>query len=339
MRSAALYQPSAIQVPFILDKTVTWADESTTHVKIRHDGLIYLDGVPRKLLSFEIGVNGFVPDYMHADIKPILNTELAYLYGVGMRIMTGSFNWISAGGDITLYENILDVVYDNKMLFIPNIVHKWDSDGAGTEFNNCDTNFAVGASTRNVVWALEVDKLLEYDNVIAINMENEIDLLLVGQTYTPAKAATYISAVQAIIKSKTNLPTTIKFMGYWDNVSVPIQAACQQYSAVPCYDPYTSTPALFAGLCRSAKHWSGKNNFWIYECAAPSAALPDNTALTVDMITTMFNNGANLVTIYPMNRNHAGQTALECHFDADGVVKANFNDNLAPQISTWQSPL
>ena len=332
----------------LLDKTITWGDESTEHVQINELYRFILDGEEKNLLGFEIGYNGFPNGdrYYFTEGNPaILEAELADMQTAGIRIVAMTFRY-PYSSTYAQFEIALDLFYQYKMLVVPYLVMKWVPTFDSGDNGPADNFLITGSDYRDDHVADATDKFLEYDNVVAIGVENEIDYPLddyptpgTDQEYTTAEVAEYLSECKAIVTGKTTLPFFTKLMGYFGVEEYNnLQIAALPYSVIPCWDPYESSVANFTIGFTTMKQRGANDNdrpghFWLTEFGTPTGGAPVAANMTEDMIDNAFAKGASVVFLFTANRQQDNDA---CFFNDLGDPIDTTTNVVFANLSKWQ---
>jgi hypothetical protein len=323
----------------LFDRTVQWADGSIEQVQIGSDAVIKLDGSPRHLLGMCMGGDAYTGYYFDPKNLALIDKEVAYLQSVGIRtielllVYEGSYQEESAR-----YRPVLDIMYKHKMLVMPLFTMKWVK-GFGN-LQNPDIPL-TGDSLSGLVarWCSVVSS---YPNVIAIYVENELDLRVNGQTYDGAAAGAYMRYLTNLFRQNVNLPLLTKVMGYFPGgVIDQIKEAILPTVDIPAFDIYQvdatwigkrtdDTRAWLAARgYSSTKWWSGEFN----ACDASNRTVASR--LNTSFLETIFNRNVPVVHVWPAHRDKEPTAAF---FDANAVpIPALVT--MAPDFSRLQAPL
>ena len=323
-------QPSG---SYLLQKTITWGDGTTESVSIDSNGFFIINGVKQRLVGF-CDPCGYASGYLYDSPNiAILNKELDYLQGKGVRLYEFDLGaWGPIGGEP--YDTILQPIYDHKMLAVP-LFHN----DSRTEFGSLSTiDFTFGGSTVSSWFAGWLTHVKAFPNVVSIILDNELDVSE-GHTYTLANVTAYMDMLYNYAKANTNIPIVTKF-GYLNNsaFATTVQNAFLPYSAVPCFDQYDSSAADFTTHCNATYNWAvskGRNQqLWLTEANYADKGY-DATQLTKAMIDAMFAANVSAVFLFSVQMN---STPTAMFFDSSGNPTANANTVLA-NIPAWQAPV
>ena len=324
-------------------KNITWGDGTVENVGIDIDRYFVLDGVKRQMLGFHIGRNYPAANgaFNSTANLALLETELTYLQSKGIRLLEFChfYNGIGSENDC---KTTLQKCYDHKMFVLMDCRYKdVASYDANVVFDSLGTlDFAVYGSTASITFGAFVDMALTYPNVLVFSLENEPDFQQTGQHYSVPLMTSYVAARYAIVKAKTNLPVTIKFIGNnYQDFYLTMRSSLYSYSDIISFDPYdanvsatTTNTALLKAECvrnnRSDKIWFG-------EFGAPDSSTPQAASMITSMITAGFANGASVIFLFVMNNQ---TVAGWSYFDDNGAPIAN-TDTLLANLPTWQAPL
>lgn len=341
MRAAALYQPSLIQTRYLLSKDITWGDESVENVRISPDGFFVLDGIKKRLVGFSIGLSGYAAgNYYDAANLTILESELECLQSAGVRIVHADFNWDAIDCEDN-YDTTLQLFYDYKMLVYPYMTLKWQDN-----FDDLSPiDFVLdGAETASVFALKWINKIISYPNVVAVGLENELDIKIGAQNYTPAAAVSYIDMLYAIWKAQTNIPIIIKLgRDEWDEFSTQIWDALISRTAIPSFDPYYPTAAQFTSQCNFYREWCQTKGFnmqtWLSEFGTPDGTNMVATDLTKAMIDAALAENVAVLMIVGANMQHIAGASF---FDVNGDPVAGTlvaDEDFADYVTEWQAAL
>jgi hypothetical protein len=325
---------------YLLDKVITWADGSTEHVQIDTDGWFYLNGVKQKLVGFCDSMDYAAGWYWDAGNLAILENELQYFQSVGGRLWQPNlFPAASA-----CYIPVLDLLYKYKMLVMPCFTTIGEAN-----FNSLTgappngTDFVIGeqgegtVSTKLAGW---VNTVKTYSNVVALIIENEIDIDIGNHNYTLANAQLYMDLVFATAAANTTLPLMTKFGNINSGAfAKSIQDAfISRYGVIPCFDVYGQAVWDFAHEMPETRIWcneKGKTQqLWITEFGYSLNYGYDATLLTKEMVDTVLAYSS-IAFIWGVQANQLPDAMF---FDAAGAPIAN-TDKLMANMNEWQAAI
>jgi len=259
----------------LLEREITWGDASEETVSIGDDFFFTLAGVKEKLggLDFNL-VNelcsdpGHVWNFWYAENMTLWEKMLSYMQSRGVRLIRLSFpytNLDTIAEELAAYEALLDLTLEYKMLVIAHITCKF---WAG--WNCSDTpNFLVpdgknlngdGVDTFDKWMNRLLPIIATYNNIVAVNCDNELDLHAGAQNYTAADVTTYLAYFTGLVKSLTPHLTTHNLADHTGHAD--IQAAVLPLIDIPSFDTYetpaniiTEVTALLASLGVTSNWW------------------------------------------------------------------------------------
>jgi hypothetical protein len=195
-------------------------------------------------------------------------------------------------------------------------------------------------------WAIRwVDAVKNYDNVVAISEENELDCPNPNQDYSGDRVSLYLDWLKNVIGSRTNLPITSKlYYTTWSNLDV--KRAVLAEVDFPTATDYSFDLAdhenrlkrwtTFLSARALGENSNSANGWWIgemnkYELGGGF----DTPKFTAEFIEQAFNCGASVACLWTMNR--YGERSVG-FFDVNGNP-TNTLLSIAPDFPRLQSAI
>ncbi|MEM2905309.1 MAG: hypothetical protein QW587_06180 [Candidatus Bathyarchaeia archaeon] len=344
---------------FLFDRWIRWPDGAREHVQVASGGFFYLDGVRGALVGFDLGTTGLPRAFWDKTDLEILGRELSYLESIGVRLIALDLFYVGKNREQELYTPILDMLLRHKMLVFPALIGK-GLPGFATS--------GTGSSTANFVIKLEgcredtmgdwvhrwLDVVTGYRNVVAISVENELDVPPEGSSYSAVGLIEYLRWLFRTVREKTSLPLTSKLTAE-TNVRLDVKRAVLSLVDFPAVDLYAyDSAALEQKLDRVALFLAASGHpsrgWWVAELngkTEPDPALTwrmDASKLTAAYIDSAFEHGAGVIILYPMNCVQQPAAAL---FDAHGMPTETLlalasilhsRPSMRPLPAAWESP-
>jgi hypothetical protein len=251
------------------------------------------------------------------------------------------------------YRALLDLLYQHKMLVMPQLAAK-----AMPNFGNLtETNFSweVWTGTDLVtdsigMWTERWSQVVsEYPNVVGVVTENELDYPLPAeelshlknprpQQYTPAAAHAYMEYVVSIIKSRTDVPVVVKLIAHrWSHPEIKL--ACLGTTDLTGYTSYAPTPEKMNYNLDELMTWLGDeghptDGWWCLELnnGCPPIRL-DN--FSSEYIQCVFDHGASIAMLWPSNWSIDTTWQL---FDDSGVPHPKLVE-IGQELNILQAPI
>ena len=295
---------------YLLDRIITWDDGSKEHVQIGTDGFFRVNGNKTRLIGIDFrvllsydeqGIQYWVPDRL-----ALWEKELAYLESLGMRIVTfdPSYlrHWPGPGTEQTRWSSVFDLIYKHKMLVMPHIEGK-DQPGFGNlenpNFGLYDPSDTMGAFANRFA-----DTIANYPNVVAVVLDNELNLPQQGQNYTPAAVQNYLNFLATIIRTKVNVPLVQNLVGEPDD-RLDIMKACLSSTDWPCFTLYGRSVTEYNTKLNTLTTWLRDNGypakaFWIEEAnkTVGDRSMADAAGFNTEYIREALDNGASVVFLH-----------------------------------------
>jgi hypothetical protein len=303
------------------------------------DGSFVLNGTKKRLVGFDLGTTGLQRAFWDSADLAIVDKELAYLQLMGVRLITLDLYYVGLNNDLSRYSPILNLLRSHKMLVFPIITGK-SLPGFGNltlfDFPICGSygNDSMGN------WAVRwVDVVENYDNVIAISTENELDCPNPNQDYSGDRVSLYLAWLKNVIRSRTSLPITSKlYYTTWSNLEV--KRAVIAEVDFPTTTDYSFDLADHENRLNRWTTFLSENNksargWWTGEIDKYKARGDvDASNFTVEFIEQSFYHGASVVCLWTMNRYQDTNAAF---FDSNGNPTGSFMLNIVPYLSGLQS--
>jgi len=300
---------------YILDRTITWADGTIECVQIDNEKFIHLDGVKRKLVGVVLH-SGSMPygrwgEFYLPENMALYDKELDYLESTGVRVIHTNLMYVrcytnckSIENERKAYVDYLDLLYQHKMLVIPEINYKGD-----VGFNNLEvikfswTNYS-GQPDSIEQWALRWGKIVGgYSNVIGVVAEGEMDCLTETDRYPAQAVREYMTFLVNTLQVNFDGPIICKLMG--TEIKEPeIKKASLSAVDFGGFDCYATTVAkMDSRLNQLHSQLTGfgypTTGWW---CLESNAGHPiDINNFKSELIETIFAHGATVVTIFAAN--------------------------------------
>lgn len=307
---------------YLLDKEITWGDGTTEHVQIDNDHFFILNGTKSRLVGMVMTTQKQpYGDGMFYDPENLANydKELSYLQSIGVRIVSVDLLYVRWYGNNSLateesrYKSLLDLLYQHKMLAVPQHNAKWM--WAFDNLTNPDF-YIYGSGTESndtmSVWANRWSHIVSnYSNVVAITIDNELDYKLspptypYKQNYTAEAAGNYLK-LRADIARQANVPIIHKLMGNKEWGDQDVKLAALNATDFPAFDIYAWSPQEMGSVLNTLITWinnSGypKTGWWCMEVNYGSGAEMYSENFDVGYIDAVFNQGATIALLFPSN--------------------------------------
>lgn len=337
------FMPStAFATTYVVDKTITWGDETTEHLQVDTDYNIYLNGVRRNLVGIDIHED--TPSgsdvYETAELN-YYDEIMTYLESIDVRVVHIQIKpW---GTLSTTYTALFDLAYEHHMLVYCLITCRWfmPVDLATANFE-IDTGYYVDDFVEEACNLLNT-----YDNILAISADNELDLMHTeyygSENYTVGAATAYIHLVADEIKAHSpGVPVTTKLVGSPDYGGFREQCrnAFWPYVDFLSFDTYANTLTYYGQIAAYLRTWQDDNttypdtqNMWFSETNAgvyPSEALN----YSHDYIDAVTDDGVNVVLLWT---SYYPSSTTNGFFNSDGSPKASLI-SLATELGRIQYP-
>jgi hypothetical protein len=350
---------------YLLDRIIQWSDGSTEHVQIGYDGFFRLNDVKKRLVGMNLSKQ--LPDgsrgqfYLPDNLK-LIDKNLAYLESAGVRLVRVELpyvrGWLSnVEEEKAAYTSILDLAYKHKMLVIPGIYAKWLRGFATSSSPDFSWGVRVdgkwnpqGDSLEK--WARRWTEIVKsYPNVIAINAENELDIVLnpvnyqslhEEQKYSAKWVKNYMAFLTGILRHG-DVPLTHNLVA--NHLEPEIKETCIKAVDIPAFDCYFATAdeleAYMAGFLPSLGITSG---WWCLELnrGKTTQVSPGNwenvidvTKFDVDYVDEVFDHGAAIAVLFWSSDNMKPGRAF---FDDNGNPKPQLRE-IVSEIERLQAPL
>ncbi len=324
---------------YLFDRTIQWDDGTTERIQIDNDSALIINGEKRYLIGMCMGGSGYDGTYFEPSNLALIEKEVVYLKSVGVRTIQVLLPYEGPNSrESVRYRPVLDIMYKNKMLVMPLFTMKWVS-GFGN-LQNPDIPLS-GDSLSSLVsrWCSVVKS---YPNVIAIYVENELDLRINGQTYDGPAAGAYMQLLTRLFRNNVTLPLLTKVMGYFPGGVVDqIKENILPYVDIPAFDIYQSDAVKMAGIIDRTKNWLSARGYnstkwWAGEYNAVDLKNDTTTSrLNSSFLESTFSRGIPLVHLWVAHRVNELAAAF---FDASGnPVPALVN--IAQDFSRLQAPV
>ncbi|MCJ7828165.1 MAG: hypothetical protein MUP81_00295 [Dehalococcoidia bacterium] len=260
----------------LLDRTITWGDASEEVVQIGDDFFFTLAGVKKKLFGLDVTpVNPLCSDpaktwtWQLPENLTFLGIQLAYLQSIGVRLirLDISHSYVADHDQEFLdYRALFDLIFSYKILIIPKIEIKLYA-GFNTAIKAGNVAGLVIPYTGGDTVAAWLGRLLPimatYTNIVAVQLDNELDYLTGDMDYTAANVTTYLNYFSGLVKS--NMANCLTMHNICDdNTNVlDIKTACLAAVDIPSIDTYGSnatTMITTLGIATAARGITG--NWW-----------------------------------------------------------------------------
>jgi len=290
-----------------LSKRIVWTDGSTEQVDLSH-GYFFLNGHEKHLLGFVFG-NLAWQWWKDPSKFALVDRELTYLEGAGVRIIEINFGWGDKVYPLrdTQWTRALDLFYNHKML-----VALECNDHYSTPDENDPTGF-TGAIDREIrpgyhyskwwqdFWSLTKN----YPNVVAFSLEDELDG---DDRFTASQMKTYMTWLTGLVSDLTKLQVYCKF---WPYIGEPATAerklAILSTTNLAVCDPYAVDKSALDGKLTTWSNFLTQNQYsgigwWTGEIGAiDSSGNVIASMFTVDFIDSAFTHGSSVVFLYAMH--------------------------------------
>lgn len=317
--------------PFIFDVWITWRDGAREHVQISRDGFFALDGVRRRLIGFDLGTTGMARAFWDDNDLKVIEKELGYLESLGVRLIALDLFYVGKDRERALYTPVLDMLFEHKMFVFAALIGKGLPGFSLAGPRNSTMNFAIrlrghGADTMGD-WAHRwLDIVTSYRNVVALSIENELDVPPQGLSYSAENVAEYLRWLFGLVRCETRLPLTSKLTAE-TNVRLDVKKTVLSLVDFAAMDVYAyDLTALHEKLDRAIAFLtvSGhrQTGWWASELNGKTEPDPaivwkmDASKLTAAYIDSAFEHGASVVVLFPMNCARQPDAAF---FHADGM--------------------
>jgi len=338
------------ECPF--DKTITWDDGTTEHVQIGNDGFFVLDRVKRHLVGMVLGsqypAGGEYGQFYLPSHMALWETQLAYLQSVGVRLIHVQIEYILAYmvndtvAERVAIEAVFNLLRKYKMLVIPQISNKANypyGNLVESEWGTFPDNVWTSPETHER-WATRfINIASSYENVVAIGVENELDIKMPGATYVAGEVSVFMDFLAGVMRPKFNGPIIHKLSGTW-LIEPEIKKACLDATDIGAFDCYAQTKEEMDSSLLALQTWLSNSGYpttgwWCMELNAQDNNYElkiDN--FSVDFIDSVFNHGATIAMLFISNWsiNTDGQ-----FFDNDGNPMPILEE-IARAIPRLQSP-
>jgi hypothetical protein len=334
--AASPSQAQAAGTANLLQKTITWGDGTVETVVIDSNGNFILNGAQTKLVGFcdsMIYAHGVPYD---TDNMALLNKELDYLQGKGVRLYQVNL-WLW-GEDA--YDGLLQMFYDHKMLVVP----LFSGTGESNFGDLTTTDFVVDSTgTISTFFAAWLKHVKSFQNVVSIIIENELDIQMSGSSYTLSNVTKYMDMLYNYAKANTTLPILTKFgVLNYDANAASVQNAFLHYSAIPAFDLYYTDATSFGSGCTTTSNWystkTSVSQMWVTEANYAYAREPgyyNATKFTKDMVDAMFSHNVSAVFLFAVQDKYDSSAMF---FDTLGNPIAN-TEVLMANMAVWQAPV
>jgi len=320
-----------VETLFLFDEWITWRDGSREHVQIARDGFVWLDGVRRRLVGFDLGTTGLRRAFWDkADLR-VLEAELSYLESLGVRLIALDLFYVGKGREQERYTLILDMLFEHRMLVFPALIGKGLPGFSSLACGNSTLDFAInpGDGRQDTMgdWAERwLETVTSYRNVVALSIENELDVPHGGLSISGERLGDYLGWLLTLVRGKTNLPLTSK-LTVEVNVRLGIKKTVLSLVDFPALDAYAyDLRSLELKLERGVAFLTANGRpqptgYWIAELNTKTRPDPtitwqiNSSRLTAAYLASAFAHGAGVVILYPANRMREPEAAL---FDAAG---------------------
>jgi hypothetical protein len=322
----------------LIDKIITWGDDSTTHIVVDDYGYYHIDGVRRKLVTMDASLatrNAGV--YTDANNLARLSQEFAYLASKGMKLIRMGVGY-GSNSDVANMHAVLDLAYDNKLMVIPTMTYKYDN------IDNLTTiDFTLsGGGTVSTHFNNYLDAIITYPHVIGLAFDNELDDRSTGggHTYLADDVLAYESFLIGLAQAKTSLPIECKTMARRTDTSEAqyIQEHLATLTKIDAVNMYQDSAAEFTSICTAQRTFNATygrpQTFHVTEWGLHTAL--DPTATTIAEIDATFAGGATEVCLWAME-----------YSDSKGYFSGNAGtatpianlDTLMANMTTWQAAI
>jgi len=298
------------------EKKVVWADGGQETIAIDANGGYILNRQPVKCLSMELGLGGFSfgGEYWYSANKlALMTTELAWLRAHGIRFLHVNVDYATVrGAETSRIASLLSTIHTAKLFCIPQIHFRFLP-----EFNDLAVeDYTIDGENVSSVCQRVVAQYASYPNVIGIYLENELDFLEAGETYSAAQAGSHLGMLHAASRAVTDLPLYSRVIG---GITFTYHDTLQPYSAMPVYDIYLAdADAVQARIELLQAHLATVNKgpaVVIAELGIPDATTWYTAYLTPVVLDRAFGAGATEVGAMVANN----LTEVKRFFNQDGT--------------------
>ena len=317
-------------------KKITWADSTNELVQVDKDGFIWLDGVKAKRIGLCDSMIFASGNYWDTANLAIIHAELDDAQSKGFRVWACNLSH-SGYNNNAAYTAVLDLLYQHKMLAVPLWCAKYE---ASLVDDYATADFSLGSETVTQGFTKWVNVVKSYQNVIAITLENELDVPQAGHTYVTSNLVAHMALMRNTAKALTNLQINTKFDGISVDLTgtvLDVHNEILKFSDQPCFDVYENTASAMANDCDVQLTYSSSRGrpfaLWLTEfnyCTSGWVVQAAN--LTKAMMDAVLAKNVSVVFLWSVN---CSTMAAGCFYDAVGAPIANLN-TLAAYLPTWQ---
>ena len=340
---------------YLLDKVIEWPDGTSERVQIGEDGYFILDGVKKRLVCVNLHIflpygnpdlYGGVPPYWLPENLAIYERELSWLQSKGVRVITFDPHYVGwgdgPGHEAERYSPVFDLIYQHKMLFIPQIEGK----GMPGFDNLTNPDFVI------IDWANETmgtyatryrDILLNYPNLVGMLLDNELNHPNSGQTYTPAALQNYLSFLRGIF-TPLNVPMVNNLVGRLPSYHPDLALATLEATDWQCFTLYAGNLTEYQTVLSNLRSWLAgagypTEGWWLEETnKTAGAATGDAANYTIEYLESAFDSGASLVSLFCTNGEGAGgETGFSFFDDAGNPIPSM--EAIGAEIERLQTPM
>ncbi len=270
----------------LTERTITWTDAGHTveRVKIDPNGFFWLDGIKSKLVGFHFGaaiihdasnwncaVGATTPTKWWTPQANLdyLETQMSLLQAGGFRIVRLYIEYTylpSTIDEANAYRALLDLFKKHKILVMVSVPCRWMT---GFNCASPTSGFVIpggtGGDTLSTWITRTVSVLSGYDNIVAVQLDNELNIYSGAQNYTAAAAAAHVTWLKGIFK--TAMPNTPVTHNLGANSSeTAFSSAILPLCDFPAFNVYGVDSAHIKSLLTSKTAILGvAGNFWLLE--------------------------------------------------------------------------
>jgi len=319
---------------YLFEKNVKWADGSSEFIQIDNHGNIYIDGLRKKLIGMHLSTHlpyGDLNQFYIPENIALLEKELTYLENAGFRLIRIEPPYIrywenSADKEKKAWQSLMDMFYRHKMLVISCFIAKWFDGFEDLHIPDFSWQLVNKKANNHLIYTDSISQwarrfartMVNYPNVIAVQVENELDYKLTeedlgygkkDQNYTVSGVSNYMKMLTDIFNSILYVPLTHNLIPSFKEVS--IKYAALEYVDIPAFDCYAESPAeLDLNLYYFFKWMRISDGWWCMEINYATVVIDnsgkaewtlDSNRMNTDFINTVYNRGAALAILFWSN--------------------------------------
>jgi hypothetical protein len=271
-------------------RTIIWTDPSATveTVRISSDNWFYLNDIKRRLFGFSWGVAITHPDsnwnctvgattptkwWTPQANLDYLEAQLVYLKANGIRVVRLylAYTYLDSTTDeANAYRALLDLTKKYNILVIVAVCARWMT---GFNCASPTSGFTIPSGKNSdtlSTWMIRVASICaEYNNIITIQLDNELDLYYnsayygVSQNYSAADAGAHITWMRTVF-SGLGIPLILNLAA--DITSLTFDSVLLPLSDIPSFDTYQYTSqAVRTNLVTRKAALGITGNVWVTE--------------------------------------------------------------------------